>query len=114
LAAGASLVVRTGYEIGQLRRRAAMDRLELANTFLADAVAISDNPYSLWRTVVSRAYYASYHALRAVVFVHHGGDDHEQHTVLPTKLPKDFPNFRDWQNTIKNARFERNRADYDP
>ncbi|PPT84501.1 hypothetical protein XarbCFBP8149_19440 [Xanthomonas arboricola] len=55
-----------------------------------------------------------YHAARAATFMSYGGDDHEQHTVLPSKLPKDFPDAAQHQNSLKNARFERNRADYDP
>jgi hypothetical protein len=55
-----------------------------------------------------------YQATRAVVFFVTDGDDHEQHTVLPGNLPKDFPSNTQWEADLKNARFERNRADYDP
>jgi hypothetical protein len=55
-----------------------------------------------------------YHAARAVVFFTEGGDDHEAHMELPKHLPKDFPDRDQWENEIKAARFERNRADYDP
>lgn len=90
LSAGASLVSRTGYEVKQLRIKAAEDRVELARTFLQDAATLGTKG-GLYRTVVSRAYYAMYHSLRAATFVAYGGDDHEQHTVLPSKLPTDFP-----------------------
>lgn len=114
LAAGASLVLRTGYEIRQLRAKAALDRLQLAVSFLREAKILYSSGQHLRRTVVSRAYYSMYHALRSAAFICYGGDDHEQHTVLPSKLPADFPNQGKWQNALKNARLERNRADYDP
>ncbi|KAG8149421.1 HEPN domain-containing protein [Burkholderia catarinensis] len=114
LAAGASIVARTGYDVRGLRIKASLDRLSLASLFLKDARRLYAADSSLKRTVVSRAYYAMYHALRAATFLSHGGDDHEQHTVLPSKLPTDFPSQAIWQNRLKNARLERNRADYDP
>jgi hypothetical protein len=52
--------------------------------------------------------------MRAVVFFSVGGDDHEKHSVLPDHVPSDFPAQAGWQNTLKNARLERNRADYEP
>ncbi|UKE77473.1 HEPN domain-containing protein [Xanthomonas graminis] len=113
LAAGASLVARTGADIKRLRFKAASDRLALAASFLKEANALSKGG-GLRRTVVSRAYYAMYHAARAATFISFGGDDHEQHTVLPSKLPLDFPDSKKYQNSLKSARFERNRADYDP
>jgi hypothetical protein len=42
------------------------------------------------------------------------GDDHESHSDLPKHIPNDFPNRNVWENCIKTARLERNRADYDP
>ena len=40
-----------------------------------------------YRASVSRSYYAMYHAMRAAVFVFHGGDDHQEHKILPAKHP---------------------------
>lgn len=114
LSAGASLVSRTGYEVAELKAKAASDRLALAQALLKDANAALLAKRKLYRTAVSRSYYSMYHALRAVAYINHGGDDHESHTVLPSKIPDDFPNKRDWENSLKNARFERNRSDYDP
>jgi len=114
LAAGASLVSRTGYNLKQLKAKAALDRLQLAASFLKEAQSLYVTGQHMRRTVVSRAYYSMYHALRSATFICYGGDDHEQHTVLPSKLPFDFPNHDRWQNALKNARLERNRADYDP
>jgi uncharacterized protein (UPF0332 family) len=113
LAAGASLVLRTGLNVEQLRSRAALDRMALASSLLREARRLHRGD-GLRRTVVSRAYYAMYHACRAATFLSFGGDDHEQHTILPSKLPADFPDQGRWQNALKNARLERNRADYDP
>ncbi|EON16037.1 hypothetical protein C265_29580 [Cupriavidus sp. GA3-3] len=55
-----------------------------------------------------------YHAARAATYLSYGGDDHEEHSALPGKLPADFPSSDQWRNKLKNARYERNRADYDP
>jgi hypothetical protein len=55
-----------------------------------------------------------YHSARAIVYYVARGDDHEAHAVLPKHLPNDFPDRDDWENEIKTARLERNRADYDP
>jgi uncharacterized protein (UPF0332 family) len=71
----------------------------------------SNPPY---RIVIARSYYSMYHAIRAVVFFSHGGDDHEEHSALPKHIPPDFPERARWENKLKNARLERNRAEYDP
>lgn len=55
-----------------------------------------------------------YHSARTLVYFTHGGDDHEAHSTLPTKLPDDFMNGALWQNALKDARGHRNEADYDP
>jgi len=55
-----------------------------------------------------------YHAARVVSYWHAGGDDHEEHNILPGHLPLNFPDRAVWENRLKNARLERNRADYDP
>lgn len=100
--------------INRIKFQVAKDRLTLAKIHLKDAVAISKCSPSMNRAVVSRAYYALYHAARAASYISLGGDDYEQHTKLPTKFPDDFPNVAYWKNTLKDARLERNRADYDP
>ena len=112
LAAGAALVSRTGYGIAQLRAKAALDRLALAWAMLNAAEIAAKS--KLHRAAVSRAYYSMYHAFRATTFYVFGGDDHEKHSDLPSKLPQDFPNRATWENALKSARLERNRADYDP
>lgn len=68
----------------------------------------------LYRSAVSRYYYAMYHAMRACSYVFHGGDDHQEHRKLPQEIPNDFASGEDWQTKLKNARALRNQADYDP
>jgi len=111
---GALLTKRARSTIKKLQVTVAKDRLALAVLQLRDAKAARAGMPTLSRTAVSRAYYAMYHAARAASYVSYGGDDHEQHSVLPTKFPADFPSSDIWKNRLKNARFERNRADYDP
>jgi uncharacterized protein (UPF0332 family) len=112
LTAGVSIVSRTGYQIEELRAKATLDRLALARAMLDCAEAAFR--LNLHRLSVSRAYYSMYHGLRATTFYVFGGDDHEKHADLPSKLPQDFPNRATWENALKSARLERNRADYDP
>lgn len=111
---GVSLCRRAGSSIAGLRARVAKDRLRLANAQLRDAIQAASSKPQLSRTAVSRAYYAMYHAARAATYISFGGDDHEEHSALPSKMPSDLPNLEQWRNKLKNARLERNRADYDP
>lgn len=111
---GVQLTMRAGASIKELQLRVANDRLKLAKLLLKDASATANARPTLYRTTVSRAYYSMYHATRAVTYVSFGGDDHEQHSVLPTKIPADFPDSDGWKNRLKEARLDRNRADYDP
>ena len=113
-AAGAALIERTGYDINRLRIKAALDRLALARSVLKSAQLASKSKPPMHRVTVSRAYYSMYHAFRCASFFVFGGDDHEKHLDLPSKLPRDFPDRANWENALKGARLERNRADYDP
>lgn len=110
--AGVSLEFRTGRTIDEIVHRGVKDRLVLARRCLdaAHDCAAAEQ----FRSSVSRAYYSMYHTIRSVVFFITDGDDHEQHTVLPGHLPTDFPSNPQWENDLKIARLERNRADYDP
>ncbi|SRR6266404_4268270 len=98
--------------VSQLVMLAATDRLKLALNHRRNANRHLSVP--LYRSAVSRYYYAMYHALRACVYLSHGGDDHQGHTELPQHIPDDFAPGQDWQTKMKNARVTRNRADYDP
>jgi uncharacterized protein (UPF0332 family) len=104
----------TGVSIEELKVRACLARFALAKRFLSYAREGQSHDPKNCRLVVSRAYYAMYHAARAVVYFSHGGDDHESHSELPNYLPGDFPNQVVWRNALRDARLERNRADYDP
>ena len=113
-AEGVSLTQRAGKSIEHLRGVVVAERMRLARAQLQDAVFAAKAGNARYRTAISRAYYAMYHSGRAVSYVAHGGDDHEEHSVLPGKLPADFPDVEVWRNKLKNARLERNKADYDP
>ena len=113
-ALGVHLASRSGRSINELQVRVAQDRIKLAGLHLRQAATASRSTPPRHRTTVSRAYYAMYHAARAASYISIGGDDHEQHSVLATKLPGDFPDCNEWKNRLKTARLERNRADYDP
>jgi len=112
--AGTSLQHRTGYQIDQLRAKAAADRFALAQDLFLAARAATRGSSRSFRSATSRAYYSMYHAFRATAFFVHEGDDHEEHTKLPSGIPADFPNRAVWENDLKGARLDRNRADYDP
>jgi uncharacterized protein (UPF0332 family) len=111
---GVSLEKRTGYEIDILVSKATVDRIELSERLRRAATAATKGTQRSFRSATSRAYYSMYHALRATAFFAHKGDDHEEHNKLPSGIPRDFPDRDNWENDLKNARYERNRADYDP
>lgn len=113
-AEGVSLAVRSGESIDGLKAIVTKDRLSLAQLQLSAAKAALNSEPPLCRMAVSRAYYAMYHSARAVTYISVGGDDHEEHSKLPMHLPDDFSDVQDWKNKLKNARLDRNRADYDP
>jgi uncharacterized protein (UPF0332 family) len=104
----------TGHTVEELVDRAAADRFELAVSFLRSADVLLTTSPPLYRSSISRYYYSMYHAMRAAAFVFHGGDDFEEHRTLPGKAPDDLPSQALWSNTLKDAREQRNRADYDP
>jgi uncharacterized protein (UPF0332 family) len=111
---GVDLVASAGLPIDQLRLHAASARLLLAYGHRRDGDLLLQARPPRSRSAISRFYYAMYHAMRAAVFVDHGGDDHEQHSVLPGHVPRNFPTPGVWQNALKSAREHRNKADYDP
>ena len=104
----------TGQSLEELVNRAATDRLHLARAFLRDAQRLLGNSPPLFRFAVSRYYYSMYHGMRAAAFLFHGGDDFEEHRVLPGKAPNDLTDHQLWANALKDARERRNSADYDP
>jgi uncharacterized protein (UPF0332 family) len=104
----------TGHKIDDLTLQACKARLALAKRFLDYASGAMKLHPNASRLAIGRSYYAMYHAARAVVFFHFGGDDHQEHATLPAHLPPDFPQVAIWQNALRLARLERNRVDYDP
>jgi hypothetical protein len=112
--AGVSLRARTQLSIPDLIARATGDRLAFARSILLTAQRNVESANPVFRAGVSQGYYSMYHTLRAVCYYVHGGDDHEEHVTLPSKIPGDFPDRVKWENDLKRARYDRNRADYDP
>ena len=110
---GVSLEHNSGCPIQELLCRAAADRWWLAHAHRGHANKLFRVRPALYRSAVSRYYYSMYHAMRACVFIFYQGDDHQEHSALPLKIPNDFDPANDWQTKLKNARFERNRADYE-
>lgn len=112
--AGVCLEDRTGYTVDEIVGRVTLDRIRFGVRLLNSAQRLLLLRPPEYRQTTSRGYYAMYHIVRAVVFFVVGGDDHEKHSALPDHIPSDFPNHALWQNKLKNARLERNRADYEP
>lgn len=110
---GVHLERRSGRTLHELRDRVTSDRLALAAELARRGREYADATPSRNRDAISRYYYAAYHAFRAVVYFHSGGDDFEKHSVLPTRIPDDFPAHSIWSNDLKSAREIRNAADYD-
>lgn len=111
---GASLQNDSGETISQLINNAAADRWHFAYEHRRNANKLLKSRPPLYRSAISRYYYSMYHAMRACVFVFHGGDDYQEHRELPSYIPKDFPSGAPWSNMLKDARYHRNRADYEP
>lgn len=112
--AGVHLEHASGRSIDDLLAQASADRLRLAEASLRDADRAMRSRPPMRRVAVGRYYYAMYHAIRSVVFFRTPGDDHEQHSELPGRMPADFPRADHWKNELKDARLRRNEADYDP
>jgi uncharacterized protein (UPF0332 family) len=103
----------TGRSLEELRQRSTADRWELARSFRRQGDRMISTKPPLYRGALSRFYYSMYHSMRAVVFFTEGGDDHQAHAKLPGSTPPDFPSASLWQNALKDARTQRNAADYD-
>jgi len=102
----------SGKAISFLLCGVAADRWKLAYALRAQANRLFTAQHL--RSAISRYYYAMYHSMRACVFVHHEGDDHQKHSELPKHIPPAFdPLGTDWQTKLKDARLLRNRVDYE-
>lgn len=111
---GVRLVGISGKQIDDLLRDASEARFRLAKRFLRSSKHLAGHKPVLHRDVVSRSYYAVYHAARAVAFLTQPGDDYEHHDKVANGLPNDLPDVELWRNKIKDARLKRNEADYEP
>ena len=100
--------------IPMLRLRVAAARYGLAKEMSLAGKLVIQQAKPHYRQAISRYYYSMYHCLRAVVYIHQGGDEHQAHSELPQRLPDDFPNREIWSNQLKSAREYRNQADYEP
>ena len=111
---GIDLERASGQSIESLQVRVATARIFLAKEMHGYSKLAMKLPKPLYRLAISRAYYSMYHAIRAAAYLHYAGDDHQQHSDLPQKVPSDFPDYEKWANQLKSAREYRNQADYDP
>jgi uncharacterized protein (UPF0332 family) len=102
---------KTACTIEQLVAHAVADRLALAKAHLSSATVLAGA--ADYRGALGRAYYSMYNTFRAVVFFEVEGDDFEGHSVLPDHIPQTFPSRPRWNADLKEARLERNKADYD-
>ena len=111
---GASLQERSGYSIDTLIEHCIDARLRLSRDCLRRGKKLNEElGAKLYRDAISRFYYATYHAFRAVVYFHVRGDDFDDHSELPKHIPDDFPDVNIWKNNLKIARDARNFADYE-
>lgn len=113
-AEGVSIERDAGTTIASLRLRLAAARFKLAQDISRQSIYSPSSAAHVCRLVVSRFYYAMYHSVRAAAYLHYGGDDHQSHSDLPQRVPRDFPDYNYWGNQLKSAREYRNQADYDP
>lgn len=111
---GVTLEKESGQQIDDLTKNALRDRIKFAQQNLRLAKKIALAHPKRHRLIIARSYYAFYHTARAVVYFSEGGDDFQEHSKVAEKLPGDFPDRENWQNRLKTARLERNKADYEP
>jgi len=86
----------------------------LASQHLRVARQLVSEP-RVWRTVISRSYYAAYNASRGVRYLVKGSvkldaSDHQD----VGDLPDDFPQRPAWSTFLTEMRKDRNIADYEP
>jgi len=90
-----------------------LDRFNLAKEFLSQAQAQNLTTISRQKIVISRSYYAMYHAGRIVIF-HYERADFDAHEDVPKHLPTSLPNRAHWANRLIEWRKRRNQVDYSP
>ena len=103
----------TGRALDQLLNDVCAARIALSRAHFADAEYLVRRKSSS-RSAASRYYYSMHSAARALAFRFHEGDQFNDHSELPKKLPDDLPNRAYWANELNKSRGLRNDADYDP
>lgn len=99
--------------LGEAVRRVVSDRVAFARGLIGTAKILRDSQHELVRrTAASRAYYAAYHAARAVVFDIHSRDE-DDHERLPRLIDEALP-AEALGETLKELRRLRNEVDYSP
>ena len=96
-------------------RNATLRFIRLSEQHLRAAILASKNK-KLWRTTVSRAYYACYSASRALRYLVTGNismGEVADHKKIG-ELPNDFPDRLKWADVLVEMRNDRNLADYQP
>lgn len=88
---GVSLQNDSGQTVPQLINKAVADRWHFAYEHRHNANKLLKSKPPLYRSAISRYYYAMYHAMRACVFVFKEGDDYQEHIKLQSHIPNDFP-----------------------
>jgi len=111
---GISITQSAGAPIERVRIRVVAARYDLAREMKKQCSYSDAASTAMQRLTISRSYYAMYHASRAAAYLYYQGDDHQQHSDLPQRMPPDLPNSGVWGNQLKSAREYRNQADYDP
>jgi len=94
-------------------RDAIDQRMGFAKGLLDSAKAMPTGSATTARNVISRSYYAMYHAGRAVQFAFSRADI-DDHQAVASKLPDDFPESAHWRDRLKFWRIKRDKADYEP
>jgi len=111
---GVRLECSGGCTIQELVQQTVRARFDLAEEMRRQGHLVWTLTPPIYRLAVNRFYYALYHATRSLVYYTYGGDDHQEHKVVPIHIPSDFPDSQNWQNNLKDARTLRNEVDYNP
>lgn len=87
------------------------ERVRSAKRLASDADVLQGN--EIYKSAITRYYYALYNSARGLVFYVNQGDDHQRHNVLPGHLPAMLPENAEWANFIQECRLLRNECDYE-
>jgi len=101
----------TRAQVDELINRLVSDRFAKAMDYLAFAQQLDANVPLNQPHIISRCYYAMYHAARAVVF-HHRRSDVDDHESLAVALGGILGS--EWKIALDEWRKARNRLDYSP